>query len=367
MVTVCATPGCGKYAKLQCPTCFNLNLDNPSNFCSQACFKSFWPIHKIYHQPSTGNSDDLPAKFKNYDFTGSLRPAKVTPMRKVPEGIELPDHAISSIPLKEKEAYRKNAPIIVYKPDEIEIMRHLAKMSREVLDIAGNVAKVGMTTEEIDIIVHNAIVERGAYPSPLNYYQFPKSCCTSINEVICHGIPDERPLQDGDILNVDVSLYWKGYHCDLNETFLIGNVDEQGKKLVQTAYECLELAIAICKPGVLYRELGNVIQKHAKKNGFSVVKNFCGHGTGRLFHCVPDVPHYSNNKAVGVMKPGHVFTIEPMINEGTWQDQFWPDGWTAVTADGKRSAQFEHTLLITDTGVEVLSKRAVGSYIDRHF
>ncbi|EGC32300.1 hypothetical protein DICPUDRAFT_49665, partial [Dictyostelium purpureum] len=361
MDALCANPGCDKPAKLQCPTCVNLKLETPSHFCSQECFKLFWPIHKLFHTPSNNTNSDLPPGFRHYKFTGPLRPAKVTPMRKVPEGIQLTDYAIGSIPISEKASDRKNAPIVVHTPEEIEIMRELGKMSREVLDIAGHSAKVGMTTEELDIIVHNSIVERGAYPSPLNYYKFPKSCCTSVNEVICHGIPDERPLKDGDILNVDVTLYWKGFHCDLNETYLIGNVDEKGKKLVQTAYECLDLAIAMCKPGVLYRELGNAIQKHANKNGFSVVKNFCGHGIGRLFHCNPTVPHYSKNKAVGTMKVGHVFTIEPMINEGTWQDEIWPDDWTAVTCDGKRSAQFEHTLVITETGCEVLSKRMESS------
>ncbi|KAM9982954.1 hypothetical protein ACTFIZ_007467 [Dictyostelium cf. discoideum] len=364
---LCASPGCGKPAKLQCPTCVNLKLDTPSHFCSQECFKTFWPLHKMYHQKGQPEPENLPSQFRNYKFTGPLRPTNITPMRKAPEGIELPDYAIGSIPISERAADRKNMANIIHTPEEIEIMRQLGKMSREVLDIAGNAAKVGMTTEELDIIVHNAVIERGAYPSPLNYYKFPKSCCTSLNEVICHGIPDERPLRDGDILNVDVTLYWKGFHSDLNETYLIGNVDERGKNLVKCAYDCLELAVAMCKPGTLYRELGDAIQKHANKQGFSVVKNFCGHGIGRLFHCNPTVPHYSKNKAVGAMKVGHVFTIEPMINEGTWQDEIWPDSWTAVTADGKRSAQFEHTLVITETGCEVLTKRTKGSYIDRHF
>eukprot|EP01132_Coremiostelium_polycephalum_P004277 gene4277-5351_t len=354
---ICASPNCGKEAKLQCPTCIKLKQTKyPSHFCSQECFKASWPVHKLYHVEGSG-SDGLPAHFNGYKFTGNLRPATVTKMRTVPSGIQLPDYAIDSIPHSEKASDRRNAPIVVHTKEEIEIMRELGKMSREVLDLAGKAAKVGMTTEELDIIVHNAIVERGAYPSPLNYYGFPKSCCTSINEVICHGIPDTRPIQDGDILNIDVTLYWKGFHVDLNETYLMGNVDEKGKQLVKVAYECLEKSIEILKPGVLYREIGEVIQKHATKNGFSVVKNFCGHGVGRLFHCNPTVPHYSKNKAVGVMKAGHIFTIEPMINEGSWRDEIWPDDWTAVTIDGKRSAQFEHTILITETGCELLSGR----------
>lgn len=150
--------------------------------------------------------------------------------------------------------------------------------------------------------------------------QFPKSCCTSVNEVICHGIPDKRPLQDGDIVNIDVTVYHRDYHGDLNETLFVGkNVNEKTKKLVNNTWECLEKAIKECvKPGVRYREVGNVIQKHAQSEGFSVVRSYCGHGIHKLFHCAPNVPHYAKNKAVGIMKPGHAFTIEPMISEGKY-------------------------------------------------
>jgi len=208
-------------------------------------------------------------------------------------------------------------------------------------------------------------VELGAYPSPLNYRKFPKSVCTSVNEVICHGIPDMRKFEDGDIVNVDVSCYFDGMHGDVNETWLIGEVAEEHKLLARTSYECLNLAIETVRPGQLIREVGNVITKHAHKNGCSVVRTYCGHGIGDLFHCSPNVPHYGNNKAVGVMKPGMVFTIEPMINAGKFGDKLWPDDWTATTVDGKRSAQFEHTLLVTETGVEVLTKRPFGTYLDR--
>ncbi|KYQ90527.1 methionine aminopeptidase 1 [Tieghemostelium lacteum] len=376
-VKKCSYPACEKEAKLQCPTCLKLKIDNNSHFCSQECFKTFWPIHKLLHEPKAtvsadGGTINTPAttnnlaRFKGYKFTGPLRPEKVFPQRTVPSHIQKPDYADDSIPHSERASDRRNASIVEHTAEEIECIRECAKLAREVLDIAGDAAKVGMTTEELDTIVHNAAIERNAYPSTLNYYKYPKSCCTSVNEVICHGIPDARKLRDGDILNVDITLYYKGFHIDHNEMYLIGNVDEAGKKLVRYAYECLDKAIAMCKPGVLYRELGNVISKHANEGGFSVVKNFCGHGIGRLFHCNPSVPHYARNKAQGVMKPGHVFTIEPMINEGTWKEDMWPDDWTAVTLDGKRSAQFEHTLLITETGVEVLTARTKGSYLDRH-
>jgi len=205
-------------------------------------------------------------------------------------------------------------------------------------------------------MTHDFIINKcGAYPSPLNFRGFPKSLCTSINEVVCHGIPDNRELEDGDIINIDISTYYDWVHGDLNETYLVGNVDEQGRKLVQTTSECLQKSIEIVKPGTMYREVGNVISKHAQSNGFSVVRSYCGHGIGKLFHSTPNVPHYAKNKAIGTMKPGHVFTIEPMINEGVYNDQLWPDDWTSVTKDGKRSAQFEHTLLVTETGCDVLT------------
>lgn len=240
-------------------------------------------------------------------------------------------------------------------------MKVSCRLGREVLDEAARVCDIGVTTDEIDRVVHEACIERDCYPSPMNYYKFPKSCCTSVNEVICHGIPDMRPLEDGDICNVDITVFHRGFHGDLNETFFVGNVGEQHKKLVQVTYECLSKAIDIVKPGERYREIGNVIEKHARANGFSVVRSYCGHGIHRLFHTAPNVPHYANNKAVGVMKVGNCFTIEPMISEGTWRDHQWPDEWTAVTADGKYSAQFEQTLIVTETGCDILTKRRNGT------
>ncbi|KAI9490856.1 methionine aminopeptidase, type I [Zychaea mexicana] len=217
-------------------------------------------------------------------------------------------------------------------------------ITREVLETAAAAVRVGVTTDEIDRIVHEATIERGAYPSPLNYHYFPKSCCTSVNEVICHGIPDQRPLEDGDLLNIDISCFYNGFHGDANATYLVGdNVNPVAKKLVQVTRECLEKSIAAVKPGMRYRDFGKIIEDHATANGFSVVRAFCGHGINQLFHCAPDVPHYANNKAVGILKPGHIFTIEPMLCEGVYDDLLWPDGWTATTKDGKLSAQFEHT------------------------
>ena len=236
-------------------------------------------------------------------------------------------------------------------------MREVCLIGRKVIDIAHKAVKVGITTDEIDRIVHEACIEYEVYPSPLNYYKFPKSVCTSTNEIICHGIPDLRKLEDGDIVNVDISVYKNGYHADLNETYIVGNTDKESKYLIESAYECLQKAISICKPGTMYKEIGDVIGNFIEERGLSVTRTYCGHGIGKLFHCNPNVPHYKKNKQIGIMRPGHIFTIEPMINQGTWKDVTWLDDWTASTSDGKRSAQFEHTILITEEGCEVLTAR----------
>ncbi len=248
--------------------------------------------------------------------------------------------------------------IEVKSAEDIAAMRASGLVAREVLDAAARQIKVGMTTDEIDAIVHGETVKRGAYPSPLNYHGFPKSCCTSINEVVCHGIPDvSTVLQDGDIVNVDVTVYYKGYHGDCSETICVGNVDEEGKRLVKVTYDAWQKAIAYCKPGKPYKEIGGIIEEYVTKEGFTTVKEFCGHGLGKVFHTTPNILHFKNSQPAGVMQPGHTFTIEPMICEGTNRHILWPDKWTATTADGRRSAQFEHTLLVTETGVEALTAR----------
>jgi methionyl aminopeptidase len=206
--------------------------------------------------------------------------------------------------------------------------------------------------------VHNETIKRNAYPSPLNYRHFPKSVCTSVNEVICHGIPDRRKLQEGEIINIDVTLYYDGFHGDVNETYPVGKVDEESEKLLRVARLCLDEAIKVCKPGALFRDIGKTVEPIARSNGCSTVRTYTGHGINDLFHCAPNVPHYAKNKAVGTMKAGMVFTIEPMINSGSnWADVHWPDSWTATTVDGRRSAQFEETLLITEGGVEILTAK----------
>lgn len=222
-------------------------------------------------------------------------------------------------------------------------MRKVCRLAREVLDIAAAAAVPGVTTDYIDEVVHKACVERDSYPSPLNYCNFPKSVCTSLNEIICHGIPDQRVLVDGDILNIDVTLYHGGFHGDINETYYIGDkamADPDSVRVVEAARECLEQASKLIKPGALFRDYGNVIEAHAKSQNCGVVKDFVGHGINSMFHCAPNIPHYAKNKAVGEAKEGMCFTIEPMITLGTHKGKSWPDDWTSATQDGKRTAQF---------------------------
>ena len=212
--------------------------------------------------------------------------------------------------------------------------------------------------DEIDKLVHEATLERGGYPSPLNYHNFPKSCCTSVNEVICHGIPDVRPLKEGDIVNLDITCYVNGYHGDCSEMFVVGGeeaADDNAKRLLQTTYDCWVKALNFVKPGRDYKDIGAIIEDHVTAMGFTTVKSFCGHGIGSVFHSNPNILHYRNNEPAGKMAAGHTFTIEPMICEGDASYLMWPDDWTVTTKDGKRSAQFEHTLLITKDGVEALT------------
>jgi len=283
----CETPGCGEPARLQCPTCIKLNIQG-SFFCSQQCFKSNWDLHKNLHKLAKGDSASQSSKkggglfnpWPGYNFTGRLRPASQSATRTVPEHIPRPDYAPhpEGYPLSEMKL-KGNTFIRALDENELEGLRVACRLGRQVLDEAAAAVGPGVTTDEIDRIVHEATVDRECYPSPLNYYQFPKSCCTSVNEVICHGIPDMRPLQAGDICNVDVTVYHRGYHGDLNETIFVGEVSDKARDLVANTWECLEKAISECvKPGTKYREVGNVIQKQATTGGYSVVRSYCGHG-----------------------------------------------------------------------------------------
>ena len=284
---------------------------------------------------------------------GKVLPGRVTPMRKPPPDIPGPDYALTGQPGGESSS--DTVASMVKSPDVIERMRRAGRVAAEVLAETGAAVKIGVTTEELDDVCYHAYVSRGAYPSTLNYHGYPKSCCTSVNEVICHGIPDDRPLQDGDILNIDVTAYIDGVHGDCSAMFLVGNVDSESRRLVEVTRECRDLGIAAVKPGRPISDIGRAIEKHAHANKFGVVRHFIGHGIGEQFHTAPSIPHYYEPRATTEMVPGMTFTIEPMITVGTWREKMWDNGWTAVTADGKRSAQYEHMLVVTEDAAEVLT------------
>ena len=278
-----------------------------------------------------------------------VRPGTVSPRRTVPAAIPRPDYADSGRPAGSRTRG------VIKDADQIARMRRACHAARQVLEIAKGAVRPGITTDEIDAITHQAYIDLGGYPSTLNYHGYPKSLCTSVNEVICHGIPDSRALEDGDIVNLDITIFLDGMHGDLSETVTVGTVDAESLRLIQVTHECLMRGIATVKPGGMVRDIGRAIQEHAEANHFSVVRNFVGHGIGELFHMDPQVPHYYDQAQTFEFKPGMVFTIEPMINVGDWRHLTWDDRWTAVTIDRKRSAQFEHTILVTERGVEILT------------
>jgi methionyl aminopeptidase len=279
---------------------------------------------------------------------GRIEPGVISPMRSVPSHIAKPSYADTGDVVRWNESPVKS-------PEIIERMRHAGQMAADILRLAGEYVKPGMTTDDIDVFVHDLTIERGAYPSPLNYHRYPKSVCTSLNEVICHGIPDSTIIEDGDIINLDVTCYVDGVHGDTNATFMIGDVSAEDRLLVKVTEECMWRGIEAVVPGRPLSDIGKAIEDHAKTHRMGVVRAFIGHGIGEQFHTDIQVLHYYDPRNNTIMKPGMVFTIEPMITLGTWQFHMWDDDWTAVTADGKRTAQFEHMVLVTDTGVEVLT------------
>lgn len=246
---------------------------------------------------------------------------------------------------------------LIKTPEQIEGIRRSGVVNTGVLDLVAKEIHAGMSTAEIDKLVYDYTISHGAIPAPLNYEGYPKSVCTSINEVVCHGIPSEDEiLEEGDIVNVDVSTILDGYYSDASRMFVIGKTTPEKQKLVDVAKECLEVGMEAAKPYCFVGDIGNAIQKHAHKNGFSVVRDLCGHGVGLEFHEDPEVLHYGKKGTGMLLVPGMVFTIEPMINMGTWEvfiDE--DDGWTVVTEDELPSAQWEHTFVMTENGVEILT------------
>jgi methionyl aminopeptidase len=270
-------------------------------------------------------------------------------MRYVPDTIGKPPYAETGVPPRNDESRVKS-------PEIIERMRVAGVAAAEILRRAGEMVRPGITTDEIDIFVHDLTIEMGGYPSPLNYHGYPKSVCTSVNEVICHGIPDNRVLQDGDIVNLDVTIYLNGVHGDTNATFAVGNISDEDKNLMKVTEECMWYGIEAVKPGVPLNEIGRAIEVHAKKHKYGVVRAFIGHGIGENFHTDIQVLHYYDPRNTMILREGMTFTIEPMITaSGESRHKMWDDDWTAVTADGSRTAQYEHTLVVTADGYEILT------------
>ncbi|MDX1252547.1 MAG: type I methionyl aminopeptidase [Gammaproteobacteria bacterium] len=248
--------------------------------------------------------------------------------------------------------------VTIKTPEEIEKMRVAGRLAAEVLHMITPYVRAGVTTGELDRICHDYIVnEQKAIPAPLNYHGFPKSICTSVNHQVCHGIPGDKVLKNGDAVNIDVTVIKDSYHGDTSKMFFVGEPSIVAKRVSRISYECMRIGIEMVKPGIRLGDIGHAIQRHAESNGCSVVREYCGHGIGRTFHEEPQVLHYGTPGTGLVLEPGMTFTIEPMINAGKRHVKLLPDGWTVVTKDRSLSAQWEHTILVTQSGFEVLTKR----------
>ena len=278
----------------------------------------------------------------------ALHPGVVSPMLPVPKSIERPEYVGRPTVVEGREPG-------VQTPDVIERMRMAGRIAAGALAEAGKAVAPGVTTDELDRIAHDYMVDHGAYPSTLGYKGFPKSCCTSLNEVICHGIPDSTVIADGDIVNIDVMTVIDGGHGDTNAAVLAGDVSEEHRLLVERAHEATMRAIKAVRPGRALSVVGRVIESYANRFGYNVVRDFTGHGIGTTFHNGLVVLHYDDPDVETELEPGMTFTIEPMINLGSLDYEIWDDGWTVVTTDRKWTAQFEHTIVVTEDGAEVLT------------
>lgn len=280
---------------------------------------------------------------------GRLQPGTVSPRRHVPASIARPEYVDRDAPAKFTGSEVKSA-------ETIEKIRVASRIAAQAIVEVGTRIEPGVTTDELDRVAHEFLLDHNAYPSTLGYRHFPKSICTSINEVICHGIPDSTVIRGGDIVNVDITAYINGVHGDTNYTFLAGNVDEESRLLVERTSESLRRAIKAVMPGREINVIGRAIESYARRFGYGVVRDFTGHGVGEAFHTGLIIPHYDAAPAYSrLIETGMVFTIEPMLTLGTIEWDMWEDNWTVVTKDRKRTAQFEHTLLVTDDGAEILT------------
>ena len=282
-------------------------------------------------------------------MTRLLTPGTPTPIRTVPNHIERPEYV-----WKDTVQEAMGEPF-VQTPEVIEKMREASKIAANALAEAGKAVTPGVTTDEIDRVAHEYMCDHGAYPSTLGYRDFPKSCCVSLNEIVCHGIPDSTVIEDGDIVNIDVTAYKNGVHGDTNATFLAGNVSEEHRLLVERTKEATMRGIRAAKPGREINVIGRVIEVYAKRFGYNVVRDFTGHGIGTTFHNGLVVMHYDAPEYTDILEPGMTLTVEPMINLGALPYDIWDDGWTVANRDGKFTAQFEHTIVMTEAGNEILT------------
>lgn len=280
---------------------------------------------------------------------GTLVPGSLTPRRQVPAHIDKPNY----VGLAEPPQYQGPD---AFDAETVAKIRRAGRLAADCMVATGQLITPGVTTDELDAFAHEYLLQRGAYPSCLLYRGFPKSICTSINEVICHGIPDSTVLQDGDLVNLDITAFLDGVHGDHNVTFLVGDVDEESRLLVERTHEAMMRGIRAVKPGRPINVIGRAIESYARRFNYGVVREFIGHGVGPAFHTGLVIPHYDAAPDYAqLMEPGMVFTIEPMLTLGTAQWDMWEDGWTAVTRDRMRTAQFEHTLVVTEDGSEILT------------
>jgi methionyl aminopeptidase len=277
-----------------------------------------------------------------------LVPGTLSPRRAVPPGIARPEYVDRPAPQRFTGSEVKDA-------EAIERMRVAGRIAAQALQAVGQAVAPGVATDELDRIGHEFLLDHGAYPSTLGYRGFPKSLCASLNEVICHGIPDSTELVEGDICNIDITAFIGGVHGDTNATFLVGEVSDEARLLVERTHEATMRAIKAVAPGRPINVIGRVIESYAKRFGYGVVRDFTGHGIGTSFHSGLVIPHYDDSRYDTIMEPGMTFTIEPMITLGSYDYEIWDDGWTVVTRDRRLTAQFEHTILVTDTGSEILT------------
>jgi methionyl aminopeptidase len=283
------------------------------------------------------------------DSAGHLTPGRVSPMRPVPSRIPRPEYVGRPGPAP----YTRGD---VYTPDEVELIRESGRIAAQAIAAVGEAVRPGVTTEELDVIGHEFLLANDAYPSTLGYRGYPKSICSSINEVVCHGIPDDTVIEEGDIVNIDITAYKNGFHGDSNQTFIAGTASDEVTQLVDRTREALARGIKAVAPGRQVNVIGRAIESYAKRFGYGVVRDFTGHGVGAAFHSGLIIPHYDAAPAYDdVMEPGMVFTIEPMLTLGTHEWEMWADDWTVVTRDRSITAQFEHTLVVTERGAEILT------------